>query len=64
MSRLRHFGEVPGKIYGLKNELSDLQVVLRQIGPALEQRSLAPDNTYGSLEPVLARTKGHLADLT
>jgi ankyrin repeat protein len=64
MSRLRHFGEVPGKIYALKNELSDLQVVLRQIGQALEQRSLAPDNAYGSLELVLARTKGHLADLT
>jgi hypothetical protein len=64
ISRLRHFGGVPGKIYALKNEVSDLEVVLRQIGQALEQKSLAPDNAHGSLEQVLARTKGHLTDLT
>jgi ankyrin repeat protein len=64
ISRLRHFGEVPGKIYTLKNEVSDLEVVLRQIGQALEQKSLAPDNAHGSLGQVLARTKGHLTDLT
>src|SRR2546421_11355751 len=63
ISQLRHFGEVPGKIYALKNEVSDLEVVLRQIGQALEQKSLVPDNANGSLEQVLARTKGHLADL-
>jgi hypothetical protein len=62
ISRLRHFGEVPGKIYALKNEVSDLEVVLRQIGQALKQKSLAPDNAHGSLEQVLARTKGHLTD--
>ena len=63
ISRLRHFGEVPGKIYALKNEVSDLEVVLRQIGQALEQKSLAPDHARGSLEQVLARTKDHLAAL-
>jgi ankyrin repeat protein len=64
ISRLRHFGEVPGRIYALKNEVNDLKVVLDQIGLALKQKSLAPDNAQGSLEQVLARTKGHLADLT
>lgn len=64
ISRLRHFGEVPGKIYALKNEVSDLEVVLRQIGQALEQKSLVADKAHGSLEQVLARTKGHLAGLT
>lgn len=64
ISRLRHFGEAPAKIYALKNEISDLEVVLRQIGHALEQKSLAPDIAQGSLEQVLARTKVRLADLT
>jgi len=63
ISRLRHFGEVPGRVYALKNEISDLEVVLRQVGHALEQKSLAPDDGQGSLEQILARTKGHLADL-
>jgi ankyrin repeat protein len=64
ISRLRHLGEVPGKIYALKNEVSDLEVVLRQVGHALEQRSLEPENEHGSLEQVLGRTKGLLNDLT
>lgn len=63
ISRLRHFGEVPGKIYVLKNEVSDLEVVLRHVGQALEEKSLAPDTAHGSLEQIIARTKGHLADL-
>lgn len=63
ISRLRHFGEVPGRVYALKNEISDLECVLRQVGHALEQKSLAPVNEQGSLEQILARTKGHLADL-
>lgn len=60
ISRLRHFGEVPGKAYALKNETSDLEAVLREVGHALEQNSLAPDNEQGSPEQILARTKGHL----
>ena len=63
ISRLRHFGEVPGRVYILKNEVSDLEVVLRQVGQALEQHSLAVDNEHGSLEPLLLRAKGHLTDL-
>lgn len=64
ISRLRHLGEVPGKIYALKNEVGDLEVVLRQVGHALEQGSLEPENAHVSLEQVLARTKGILTDLT
>lgn len=63
ISRLQHFGEVPGRVYALKNEISDLEGVLREVGYALEQKSLAPDNEQGSLEQILVRTKGHLADL-
>ncbi len=63
ISRLRHFGEVPGRVYALKNEVSDLEVVLRQVGYALEEKSLASGNEGGSVERILARTKSHLADL-
>lgn len=63
ISRLRHFGEVPGRVYALKNEVSDLEAVLRQIRHALEQKSLAPDNEQESLEQILLRTKSHLTDL-
>lgn len=63
ISRLRHFGEVPGRVYALKNDVSDLEVVLRQVGHALEQHSLAPDNDQEPLQQILARTKSHLADL-
>jgi len=63
ISRLRHFGEVPGRVYALKNEVSDLEVVLRQVGYALEEKSLASGNEGGSVEQILARTKSHLADL-
>lgn len=63
ISRLRHFGEVPGRVYALKNEVSDLEGLLRQVGHALEQKTLALDNEKGSLKQILARTKGHLAGL-
>ncbi|KAL8754783.1 MAG: hypothetical protein Q9199_004118 [Rusavskia elegans] len=63
ISRLRHFGEVPGRVYALKNDVSDLEVVLRQVGHALKQDSLAPDNDQEPLQQILARTKSHLADL-
>jgi len=63
ISRLRHFGEVPGRVYALKNEVSDFEVVLRQVGYALEEKSLASGNEGGSVEQILARTKSHLADL-
>lgn len=64
INRLRHFGEVPGKIYALKNEISDLEVVLRQVGFALEQNVLASNDSHASLNKLLGRTKGHLGDLT
>lgn len=64
ISRLRHFGELPGKIYALKNEVSDLEIVLRRASHALEQESLAADEAYESLDHLLGRTKSRLSDLT
>lgn len=63
ISRLRHFGGVPGRVHALKNDISDLDVVLRQVTHALEQKSLVPDNDRGSLAQILDRTKCHLSDL-
>lgn len=63
ISRLRHFGEVPVRIYVLKNEVSDLEAVLHEVGHALEQKSLTPNTEQWSLEDILERTKSHLAKL-
>ena len=57
ISKLRHFGEVPGRIYALKNKVSDLELVLRGISRAVEQKSLVLDNAPESLDRVLSRTK-------
>ncbi|KAF1998176.1 hypothetical protein P154DRAFT_263763 [Amniculicola lignicola CBS 123094] len=63
IARLRAFGEVPNQIFALKNEVADLEVVLRQVGAAIQQKSLVPDNERASLEQVLAGTKACLLDL-
>jgi hypothetical protein len=63
ISSLRHFGELPQRVYALKNEVSDLEAVLLQINHALEQQTLAANNEHGSLAQILIRTKAHLTDL-
>ncbi|WEW59246.1 hypothetical protein PRK78_004715 [Emydomyces testavorans] len=63
ISRLRAFGEVPGRVYSLRNEVTDLEVVLRQVAHALQQNSLAPDTDQKSLRQILERTRGTLVDL-
>ncbi len=64
ISRLRAFGEVPARVYALKNEVTDLEVVLRQVGFALEdQPPVEADIDPGWLKPILSRTQIHLANL-
>jgi hypothetical protein len=66
ISRLRAFGEVPDQAFALKNEITDLELVLRQIGAALDQKILVADDEYGvrgPLEQILGRTRTHLSDL-
>lgn len=63
ISRLRAFGEVPSQVYRLKNEVADLEVVLLQVGSALQEKNLALEPEQGSLEQILGRTKAHLTDL-
>ena len=64
ISRLRHLGELPGRVYALKNEISDLEVVLRQVAHALERGFVATDDQQTSLNRLLAHAKNRLADLT
>jgi len=63
LSHLRAFGEVPRQLYAVKNEVSDLEVVLRQIEYALRQKTLVQDPDGDPLEQVLDRAKGLLAEL-
>lgn len=63
IAELRHFGELPAKIYVLKNEVSDLETVLRQTAQALRNQPVPAGKTHESLEPMLARTKDRLVDL-
>lgn len=49
-----------GRLYALKNEVSDLEVVLHHVAHALQQNTLAPDTKLESLEDILVRTKSHL----
>lgn len=63
ISRLRHFGEVPSQVFVLKNEVTDLEVVLHQVRCALEQKIWAPNNGRASLEDILSRAKFQLAGL-
>jgi hypothetical protein len=64
ISYLRAFGEVPRRMYLLKNEVSDLEIVLRQLDHALRGRqTLTPDADAEALRSILVRTKGHLVSL-
>lgn len=63
ISRLRAFGEVPYRVYVLRNEVTDLEVVLRQVAQALQQNSSTPGLEEVSLKPILARSKGVLLQL-
>ncbi|KAI4671320.1 uncharacterized protein J4E88_009354 [Alternaria novae-zelandiae] len=63
ISRLRAFGEVPKQAYALKNEITDLELVLRQISAALQQRTISSEAGEESLAPILTRTKAYLSDL-
>lgn len=63
LSKLRAFGELPQQVYVPKNEVTDLEVVLRQIGHRLQQQSWTPDIGQESLKQTLARAKVQLAGL-
>ncbi|KAF3920185.1 Ankyrin-1 [Arthrobotrys entomopaga] len=63
ISRLRKFGEVPQQVYALKNEVSDLEVVLRQVGQALQSNALPANGNQAALESIVGRIKSHLTAL-
>jgi hypothetical protein len=63
ISRMRGLKQMPAGVYALKNEVADLEVVLRQVGHALKQRTLVPDIDLEDLKKILTRTNDHLAEL-
>lgn len=63
ISNLRGLGKVPDQLYALKNEVTDLEIVLRQIGDSIEQRDVIQGTDSGSLREVLQRAKEKLAEL-
>lgn len=63
ISRLRSFGQIPSRIYALRNEVTDLEVVLRQVGHALQQNEITYDSQEDSLRHILEQGRTHLADL-
>ncbi len=63
ISRLRAFGEVPARVYALRNEVTELEVLLRQIAGLLHQNGLTSDADQESLERILMQTKDHLGSL-
>lgn len=63
ISRLRHFGELPGKLYVLKTQVSELEDILRGAARDVNEGLLLADDGYEALERLLARTKSQLEDL-
>ena len=64
ISRLRAFGQMPARVLALKNEVADLEVVLRQVGQVMQQKSVLPKTEQDeSLHQILARAKSLLASL-
>ncbi|EPS39909.1 hypothetical protein H072_6396 [Dactylellina haptotyla CBS 200.50] len=63
ISRVRQFGKVPQQVYALKNEVSDLEVVLYQVWEALQANSLPATSSHTSLENIVARTRIQLTEL-
>ncbi|KAJ5937294.1 hypothetical protein N7454_004949 [Penicillium verhagenii] len=63
ISNLRGLGKLPDQLYALKNEVTDLGIVLRQIGDSIEQSDAIQGTDSGSLREVLQRAKEKLAEL-
>ncbi|GAB7365782.1 hypothetical protein MBLNU230_g7117t1 [Neophaeotheca triangularis] len=61
--RLREFGEMPTRVYRLKNEVTDLEVVLRHVGHMLQQTRLTSQSEQTSLKQIISRTKSLLEEL-
>lgn len=62
LSRLRAFGKVPDQICSLKNEITDLEVVLRQLSHRLGQDGRPPAHIeHGALQQILERAKDNLS---
>ena len=65
ISHLRRLGQVPGQVYAPRNEITDLEVVLRQVATAAEQETLpSSDFRNESFRDMLARAASDLTELS
>ncbi|KAJ6024675.1 ankyrin repeat containing protein [Penicillium herquei] len=64
LSDLRHVGELPGRLHAINNEVTDLEVILRQIGSKFTDAQPSPlDGNPDSLPDVLRRAESKLREL-
>jgi len=64
LSKLRTLYELPGRLQALHNEVTDLEVVLRQIGLIVKERDLPyKKSRHGALQNTLQRGNTKLVEL-
>ncbi|KAJ5715265.1 ankyrin repeat containing protein [Penicillium malachiteum] len=64
LSNLRHVGELPGRLHAINNEVTDLEVILRQIGSKFTETHSSPlRGNPNSLLDVLRRAESKLREL-
>lgn len=64
ISNMRMLGELPGRLHALKNEVTDLELVLRQVGPVLSSRHATTGIDGLTLQEVIGRANSKLVDLS
>jgi uncharacterized protein YaaN involved in tellurite resistance len=62
ISYLRKLGEIPNRVYVLRNEITDLKVVLSELGNALRESSIDADDHI--LRNTLSDVKKKLTEIT
>ena len=63
ITKLRVFNELPGRLQALKNEITDLEVVLHHMHSLVEERKVMPRADQASLVSLLERANLKLREL-
>ena len=61
---MRVLNELPGRLRALKNEVTDLEVVLHHIHSLIEERTTMPGADQASLAYLLERARVKLSELS
>lgn len=64
IAKLRVLNELPSRLQALKNEVTDLEVVLHQIHLLIEERKIMSDTDQASLAHLLERARVKLLELS